>query len=572
MKISRRWIHADDDPDSINSRLPDDLLKIIFSRLGDDQDHASVARVCRQWRDAESATREKITVNFSYAVSPGYVIDRFGQLRALKIKGKPRASDFGLIPVDWGGYGGPWIAALALARARSLFGALASLHFKRMEISDEDLALLAETFRDALQVLKLEKCSGFTSLGLESIARSCRDLRVLSLDESDIEDKGSQWLRELIHSCASLEALNLSMTGLELRDIRLVEEIVSSSKLKSLKLNDLEDPSRNRRLDLRQSSLQELGFCGLIQVSLPSSLSSFSGDLQLAMEPNLASALTSLDLLYTTANHEQHLEIIKGCRNLQVFKANIIGDIGLELLASHCKGLQRIRIENMRQQEQHGFSISNSGMLALAKSCVHLQSFSMYVHDAANSSLEALAESCPGLLDFRLGILETAPDMAEPLDAGVQSLLQRCPSITKLALYLKEGGLTDRGLESIGRLGQQLKWILLGCLSDSDTSDRGLVSLARGCSNLRKLEVRNCPFSDAAIVCGIRGLPLLRYLWFQCYHRVSDRHFALLEPEWRIELMPEFYSVLCYRALVSGSRGDHPPSVRPMLGGGAGGG
>lgn len=75
---------------------------------------------------------------------------------------------FNLIPEDWGGYVKPWVDVLS-----TNFVCLKSLHFRRMIVKDEDLKLLAEARGGKLHVLKLDKCSGFSTDGLLHITRGC---------------------------------------------------------------------------------------------------------------------------------------------------------------------------------------------------------------------------------------------------------------------------------------------------------------------------------------------------------------------------------------------------------------
>lgn len=76
---------------------------------------------------------------------------------------------FNLIPEDWGGYVKPWVDAFC-----TNFVCLKSFHFRRMIVKDEDLRVLAEARGPKTQVLKLDKCSGFSTDGLLHITRSCR--------------------------------------------------------------------------------------------------------------------------------------------------------------------------------------------------------------------------------------------------------------------------------------------------------------------------------------------------------------------------------------------------------------
>jgi len=62
---------------------------------------------------------------------------RFRHLESLKLKGKPRAAMFNMIPEDWGGYVTPWVNKITES-----FIYRKLLHFRRMIIRDLDLELV----------------------------------------------------------------------------------------------------------------------------------------------------------------------------------------------------------------------------------------------------------------------------------------------------------------------------------------------------------------------------------------------------------------------------------------------
>ncbi|KAF9589067.1 hypothetical protein IFM89_018329 [Coptis chinensis] len=127
-------------------KLLDVALECIMGYIDDARDRDVVSLVCRRWQ-------------------------RFPRLESLKLKGKPRASMFNLIPEDWGGFSGPWIREIAEG-----FNCLKCLHFRRMIVMDEDLEILARSRGQMLQSLKLDKCSGFSTDGLLHVTCSCREI------------------------------------------------------------------------------------------------------------------------------------------------------------------------------------------------------------------------------------------------------------------------------------------------------------------------------------------------------------------------------------------------------------
>jgi coronatine-insensitive protein 1 len=153
----------------MNTGMSDVVLGCVMPYIHDSKDRDAASLVCRQWYDLDAQTRKHVTIALCYTTSPDRLRRRFRHLESLKLKGKPRAAMFNLIPEDWGGYVTPWVNEIAES-----FNCLKSLHFRRMIVSDLDLELLARSRGRVLHALKLDKCSGFSTDGLLHIGRSCR--------------------------------------------------------------------------------------------------------------------------------------------------------------------------------------------------------------------------------------------------------------------------------------------------------------------------------------------------------------------------------------------------------------
>lgn len=149
--------------------ISDLALECVMSYIDDPRDRDAVSLVCRKWYAVDAMTRKHITIAMCYTTTPDRLKTRFPRLESLKLKGKPRAAMFNLIPEDWGGYVTPWVNEIAEA-----FNCLKALHFRRMIVRDSDLEVLVRARGRTLQSLKLDKCSGFSTDGLLHVARSCR--------------------------------------------------------------------------------------------------------------------------------------------------------------------------------------------------------------------------------------------------------------------------------------------------------------------------------------------------------------------------------------------------------------
>ncbi|RWW57258.1 hypothetical protein BHE74_00036001 [Ensete ventricosum] len=149
--------------------ISDLALEFVLGYMDDPRDREAVSLVCKKWYQIDALSRKHVTIAISYSTSPDRLRRRFPNLESLKLKGKPRAAMFNLIPEDWGGYAGPWVREIAEA-----FNCLKSLHLRRMIVKDEDITVLVKARGHMLESLKLDKCSGFSTDALLLVARSCR--------------------------------------------------------------------------------------------------------------------------------------------------------------------------------------------------------------------------------------------------------------------------------------------------------------------------------------------------------------------------------------------------------------
>ncbi|KAL2317156.1 hypothetical protein Fmac_031032 [Flemingia macrophylla] len=572
------------------TRLSDVVLDCVMPYIHDPKDRDAVSQVCRRWYELDSLTRKHVTIALCYTTTPDRLRRRFPHLESLKLKGKPRAAMFNLIPEDWGGFVTPWVREIS-----RYFDCLKSLHFRRMIVKDSDLQHLARSRGHVLQALKLDKCSGFSTDGLYYIGRFCRSLRILFLEESSLVDNDGDWLHELALNNTVLETLNFYLTdiaNIRIQDLELIAR--NCPNLVSLKITDCEI------LDLVNFfryaiALEE--FCGgsyneeleYNAIALPDKLCrlglTYITKNKMAIVVPYAALLKKLDLLYAMLDTEDHCSLIQRCPNLEVLESrNVIGDRGLEVLARCCRRLKRLRIErgddDQGMEDEEGV-VSQRGLIALSHGCPELEYLAVYVSDITNASLEHIGTHLKNLSDFRLVLLdreETITDL--PLDNGVRALLRGCDKLRRFALYLRPGGLTDVGLGYIGQYSPNVRWMLLGYVGETDA---GLLEFSKGCPSLQKLEMRGCSFfSEYALAVAATRLTSLRYLWVQGYGASPSGRdlLAMARPYWNIELIPSRHVVvnnqqeepvivehpahiLAYYSL-AGPRTDFPDTVIPL--------
>ncbi|KAI3460835.1 hypothetical protein Pfo_017498 [Paulownia fortunei] len=504
--------------------FPEEVLEHVFSFLSYDKDRNAVSLVCKSWYEVERWCRRRIFVGNCYAVSPDIMIRRFPKVRAVGMKGKPHFADFNLVPEGWGAYVHPWIRAMSAA-----YPLLEEIKLKRMVVTDESLELIARSFKN-FKVLVLSSCEGFTSDGLACIAANCRNLRELDLRESEVEDLSGHWLSHFPDNCTSLVSLNMSCLGSEVSFSALERLVARCPNLRTLRLNRGVPLEKLPNLLHRAPQLVELGtgaYSAEIRSDIFSNLAeAFSACKQLkglsgfwdavpAYLPamySVCSGITSLNLSYTTIQSPDLVKLVSQCRNLQrLWVLDYIEDAGLEALAASCKDLQELRVfPSDPFGAEPNVLLTEQGLVSVSEGCPKLQSVLYFCRQMSNAALVTIARNRPNMIRFRLCIIEPrAPDYLtlEPLDTGFGAIVENCKELRRLSL---SGLLTDRVFEYIGTHAKKLEMLSIAFAGDSDL---GLHHVLSGCESLRKLEIRDCPFGDKALLANAAKLETMRSLW-----------------------------------------------------------
>ncbi|CAA2970606.1 TRANSPORT INHIBITOR RESPONSE 1-like [Olea europaea subsp. europaea] len=568
--------------------FPEEVLEYVFAFLSSDKDRNAVSLVCKSWYEIERWCRRRVFIGNCYAVSPQIMIRRFPEVRAVKIKGKPHFADFNLVPERWGAYVYPWISAMARS-----YPWLEEIKLKRMVVTDESLELISKSFKN-FKVLSLSSCEGFTTDGLSSIAANCRNLRELDLRESEVEDLSGHWLSHFPDNFTSLVSLNMSCLGSEVSFSALERLISRCPNLKTLWLNRAVPVEKLASLLRRAPQLVEFGtgacsteirtdiFSNLVEAfSGCKHLKSLSGfwDVVPAYLPamySVCSRITKLNLSYATVQSPDLVELISQCSNLKcLWVLDYIEDAGLKALSSYCKDLQELRVfPSDPYSAEPNVSLTEQGLVTVSAGCPKLQSVLYFCRQMSNAALIAIARNRPNLIRFRLCIIEPqAPDYLtlEPLDTGFGAIVEHCKELRRLSL---SGLLTDRVFEYIGTHAKKLEMLSLAFAGDSDL---GLHHVLSGCESLRKLEIRDCPFGDRALLANAAKLETMRSLWMSSCsvsygackllgQKMPNLNVEVIDERGPPDSRPESISVeklYVYRT-VAGPRADKPDFVWTM--------
>ncbi|KAI5341468.1 hypothetical protein L3X38_020742 [Prunus dulcis] len=566
--------------------FPDEVIEHIFDSVTSHKDRNAVSLVCKSWYRIERFSRERVFIGNCYAISPERVIERFPGFKSLTLKGKPHFADFNLVPHDWGGFLQPWVEALVDSRV-----GLEELRLKRMVVSDESLELLSRSFLN-FKSLVLVSCEGFTTDGLAAIAANCRFLKELDLQENDIDDHRGQWLSCFPENCTSLVSLNFACLKGEINLAALERLVARSPNLKVLRLNRAVPPDTLQKVLMRAPQLVDLGTGSYVldpdsetynklkaTILKCKSIKSLSGFLEVAPRclPSfypICSNLTSLNLSYAPGVHGSELiKLIRHCGKLQrLWILDCIGDKGLGVIASTCKELQELRVFPSDPFGVGHAAVTEEGLVAISAGCPKLHSLLYFCQQMTNAALITVAKNCPNFIRFRLCILDpTRPDAVtmQPLDEGFGAIVQACKNIRRLSL---SGLLTDKVFLYIGMYAEQLEMLSIAFAGDSD---KGMLYVLNGCKKLRKLEIRDCPFGNMALLKDVGKYETMRSLWMSSCEVTLGGCKALAEkmPRLNVEIINEndqmelglddeqrVEKMYLYRTLV-GPRNDTPEFV-----------
>ncbi|CAM9002643.1 unnamed protein product [Rhodiola kirilowii] len=504
--------------------FPDEVLEHVFSFIQANKDRNSVSLVCKSWYEIERWCRKRVFIGNCYAVSPKMVLDRFPEVKCVELKGKPHFADFNLVPDGWGGYVYPWVVEVA-----ERCSGLEELRLKRMVVSDEALEIVAKAFKN-FRVLLMSFCDGFSTNGLAAIAENCRNLQVLDLRECEVDDLSGNWLGHFPKNFTSLVSLDISCLSSEL-SLSALERLVSRCpNLKSLKLDHAVPLESLPGLLRRAPQLVELGTgsCNaelqpdvnddlLGALSTCKELRSLSGfwdvvPASLMVIYPVCASLTYLNMSHATIKSPELIKLISQCLSLQrLHVLDFIEDSGLSVLASTCKDLRELRVlPSDPYVLVPDVSLTEQGLVSVSEGCTKLQSVLYFCRQMSNAALVSVARNSPNLTRFRLCIIDPhTPDYitSEPLDEGFGAVVEHCKGLKRLSL---SGLLTDRVFEYIGMHAKKLKMLSVAFAGDSDI---GLHHLLSGCENLRKLEIRDCPFGHGALLANAAKLETMRSLW-----------------------------------------------------------
>ncbi|OWM77537.1 protein TRANSPORT INHIBITOR RESPONSE 1-like isoform X2 [Punica granatum] len=562
------------------SAFPDEVLERILSLLDTHKDRSSASLVSKAWYHAERWSRARVFIGNCYSVSAEILVRRFPNIRSVTLKGKPRFSDFNLVPQNWGADIHSWLLVFA-----EHYPSLEELRLKRMTVTDQSLEFLALKFPN-FKSLSLLSCDGFSTDGLSAIATHCRNLTELDIQENGIDDISGNWLNCFPDNFTSLEVLNFASLNSEVNFDSLERLVTRCNLLRILKVNKTITLDQLQRLLVRAPWLTELGTGSFIQELTPRQYAdletSFKGCRNLQTLSGLSEAtalylpalypacanLTFLNLSYAALQSEELARLLAYCAHLRrLWVLDTVEDKGLEAVGQNCPLLEELRVfpsDPFDEEIVHG--VTELGFLAVSYGCRKLRYVLYFCRQMTNAAVATIVRNCPDFTHFRLCIMNPGqPDYLtrEPMDEAFGAVVKNCPKLQRLAV---SGLLTDLTFEYIGTFAKNLETL---SVAFAGSSDLGMQCVLEGCPKLRKLEIRDCPFGNKALLSGLEKYESMRSLWMSACKITMNgcRLLARKMPRLNVEVMKDeesndgqSYKVYVYRS-VAGPRRDAPPFV-----------
>ncbi|GLU23104.1 hypothetical protein SLE2022_391350 [Rubroshorea leprosula] len=562
------------------SSFPDEVIERVLSLFKSHKDRSAVSLVCKDWYNAERWSRTHVFIGNCYSVSPEIVARRFPNIRSVTLKGKPRFSDFNLVPPNWGADIHAWLVVFA-----DECPFLEELRLKRMTISDESLEFLSVSFPN-FKSLSLLSCDGFSTNGLSAIATHCKNLIELDIQENGIDDRGGSWLSCFPESFTLLEVLNFANLTSDI-NFDVLERLVSRCKsLRVLKVNQSISLEQLPRLLVHAPQLTELGTGSFSQqLTFPqyeelesafsncNNIHTLSGfwDVKAIYLPTLYSActnLTFLNLSYAALQGGELAKLLRHCPRLRcLWVMDTIEDKGLEAVGLNCPLLEELRVFPLDPyDEEIAHGVTEAGFIAVSCFCPRLHYVLYFCRQMTNAAVATVVQNCPNFTHFRLCIMNPRqPDCTtgEPMDEAFGAVVKTCTKLQRLSV---SGLLTDLTFEYIGKYAKNLETL---SVAFAGSSDWGMQCVLEGCPKLRKLEIRDCPFGNKALLSGLEKYESMRSLWMSACNVTMNgcRLLARVMPRLNVEVMKEDGSddsqadkVYVYRS-IAGPRRDAPPSV-----------
>ncbi|GKB00414.1 leucine-rich repeat, cysteine-containing subtype protein [Tanacetum coccineum] len=452
------------------TKVREQVLDLVIPYIHNLEDRNSVSLLSRKFYEIDGITRKRVTIHTLYYPNPASLSKRFPFIEALTLKGPP--SNFNVYDIQIT----PWIEQLALE-----FRCLKELHIRGLAVCDEDLETLARKRGKDLRSLKIKMCKGFSRDGLMHVSKYCNQLRTLCLKYCyHIEVKDAIWLHQLALNSTVLERLHVTdMDIYNAEDLTLLAKNCCNSLI-SLKIGEcyLSELGDAFRYAVRLEHFGSVYICDeeseLVGFQFPPSVHSLSIRYLAVSRYSIVlpflNQIRKLKLVSLGLRYECQCSLFKRCPNLEVLCTDDkCGDRGLQVIGKFCKKLHKLNHKGVGV-------VTHLGVIAVATGCTNLESLEVSLSDISNEALECVGTHLKNLCKFRMDLVKKVGTKDLLLDNGIRTMLMGCNKLQTLDISLLHGGLTDVGLDYIGKYGANLRSLSLTLIGNSNA---GIVKLSR---------------------------------------------------------------------------------------------
>ncbi|WCJ27964.1 F-box/LRR-repeat protein 3 [Euphorbia peplus] len=361
-----------------------------------------------------------------------------------------------------------------------------------------------------LRFICLKWCLGVTDLGVGLIAVKCKEMRSLDLSYLPITEKclssifKLQHLEDLIlegcfginddclidlkHGCKSLKKLDMSSCQ-NISHVGLSSVISGVGGLEELSLAycfpvDLALANSLKRL----SELQSVKLDGCVVTSAGlNALGNWCVSLkELRLSKCMGVTDEGLSCIVT-----KHRELKK----LDITCCRKITDVSIANITSSCPNLTSLRMESCTLVSKEAFTL-------IGQRCEFLEELDLTDNEIDNEGLKSISR-CFKLCSLKLGICLNISD------DGITYIGMNCRKLVELDLY-RSAGITDLGILAIASGCPDLETINMSYCKD--ITDKSLISLSK-CTRLNTIESRGCPLITslglASVAVGCKQLSKL---------------------------------------------------------------
>uniref|UniRef100_A0A803MSZ5 RNase H type-1 domain-containing protein n=1 Tax=Chenopodium quinoa TaxID=63459 RepID=A0A803MSZ5_CHEQI len=222
--------------------------------------------------------------------------------------------------------------------------------------------------------------------------------------------------------------------------------------------------------------------------------------------------VTFLNLSDVPLQCDDLAQLLGNCLNLRrLWVLDTVGDKGLEAVGSSCPLLEELRVFPANPFDADVvYGVTESGLVSVSYGCPKLHYVLYFCRQMTDAVVATFAKNCPNFTHFRLCIMNPGePDdlTDESVDEAFGSVVKSCKKLRRLVL---SGLLTDLTFEYIGKYAKNLETLSVAFVGSSDLAMQCVLA---GCPKLRRLEIRDCPFGNNALLSGLEKYESMRSLW-----------------------------------------------------------